>query len=192
MTGGTRGPLVARRDDCYETPPAAVKALLRVETLPEVIWECACGPGAIVRQLREVGHKVYATDLVDYGCPDSESRIDFLMERHPGFHVGAIVTNPPFKLACQFVTHALTLGVPQVFLLLRLGFYESQSRCAVLESRQLARIHVFRKRLPMMHRAGWKGRRLNTSRDSHAWFCWDIRHSGDTVIDRISWECNSS
>ena len=40
--------LSERGDDLYETPAVAVTALLRPETLPPVVWEPACGPGAIV------------------------------------------------------------------------------------------------------------------------------------------------
>jgi hypothetical protein len=47
-----RHPLKVRKDDLYETPPEAVIALLRAEQLPDVIWECACGRGAITRVLR--------------------------------------------------------------------------------------------------------------------------------------------
>src|ERR1700679_1553883 len=113
-TGNAKAALSERGDDLYETPSVAIEALRNAEKLPDCIWEPACGPGSIVSALRTAGHRVYATDLVDYGCPDSEARIDFLMERHPDFYIGAIVTNPPFKLAQEFVTHALALGVPKV------------------------------------------------------------------------------
>ena len=32
------------------------------ESLPESVWEPACGPGSIVGILRATGHRVYATD----------------------------------------------------------------------------------------------------------------------------------
>jgi hypothetical protein len=160
---GTGGHALAdREDDLYETPLVAVRALLRVESLPHRIWEPACGPGSIVNVLRAAGHEVFASDLVDYGCPDSTSRIDFLMERTTPTGVEAIVTNPPFKLAAEFVAHALGL-VPRVAMLLRLGFLESERRTEILESRALARVHVFRNRLPRMHRAGWARRVLIVS-----------------------------
>jgi hypothetical protein len=164
----------------------AVHALLRVETIPPVVWECACGPGSIVNVLRAAGHKLYATDLVDYGCPDSESRVDFLMEPAPSFAIGAIVTNPPFKLADQFVAHALTLGIPKVVMLLRLAFLESERRSAILDGGLLARVYVFRNRLPMMHRAGWTGRK-STSQRAYAWFVWELGHQGPTALHRIQW-----
>lgn len=180
-----RHALAVRRDDLYETPPCAVRALLAVESLPECIWEPACGPGSIVRVLREAGHRVYATDLVDYGLEDSESGVDFLMERAPSFYVGVILTNPPFKLAESFVLKALTLA-PRVIMLLRLAFLESDRRRTVLDSGLLARVHVFRNRLPMMHRNGWSGRRT-TSAMPFAWFVWDTAHCGPATINRISW-----
>ena len=49
-------PHAVRGLDIYQTPPAAVRALLQVEALDETIWECACGPGNIVRVLRDAGH----------------------------------------------------------------------------------------------------------------------------------------
>jgi hypothetical protein len=57
-------------------------------------------------------------------------------------------------------------------MLLRLAFYESVRRTPILENRGLARVHVFRKRLPMMHRDGWEGRKANSGM-AFAWFVWD-------------------
>jgi hypothetical protein len=182
-----RALLSERGDDLYETPDVAVHALMRAEELPQVIWECACGPGRIVNVLRAAGRYVYATDLVDYGCPESEARIDFLMERAPSFAIGAVVTNPPFKLAGEFAAHALALGIPKVIMLLRLAFMESERRTPILDNGLLARVHVFRKRLPMMHRAGWEGRKANSGM-AFAWFVWDLAHRGPTELHRLSWE----
>jgi len=188
-TGNAKAALSERGDDLYETPTCAVKALLGAENLPSCIWEPACGPGSIVGVLRDAGRRVYATDLVDYGCPDSESRVDFLMEKHPDFFIGAIVTNPPFKLAREFVVHALAIGVPKVVMLLRLAFLESESRRSILDNGWLARVHVFRNRLPMMHRAG-RGTQVaktNSSAMAFAWFVWDRDHHGPTELHRLSW-----
>jgi len=182
-----RHTLAERGDDLYETPEVAVHALRKCEDLPQNIWEPACGPGKIVKVLRENNHTVYATDLVDYGCPDSEARIDFLMTPLPQRPIEAIVTNPPFKLAQQFVQHALDLGVPKVIMLLRLAFLESERRTNILEASGLVRVHVFRRRLPMMHRAGWEGRKANSGM-AFAWFVWDRVEIGPTELHRISWD----
>jgi hypothetical protein len=189
IAGTGCAPLAKRKDDLYETPDVAVHALLGAEPLPKerVIWEPACGPGSIVKVLRSVGYRVYATDLVDYGCEDSSSRVDFLMERLPPFPIGAVVTNPPFKIAGEFIAHALDLGIPKVMMLLRLQFLESQRRSSILDKGLLARVHVFANRLPMMHRYGWSGPK-NTSAVTYAWFIWEAGHSGSAQLGRISWE----
>lgn len=181
-----RHALADRKDDLYETPDVAVEALLRVEKLPSLIWEPACGPGRIVKVLRAAGHEVIAGDLVDYGCPLSFSGIDFLMETRAPMKVECIVTNPPYKMAGEFVAKALDL-CPRVVMLLRLAFLESERRRAILDGGHLARVHVFRKRLPMMHRDGWQGPRSSSS-IPFAWFVWDREHRGPTELHRLSWE----
>ena len=174
-----------RGDDCYETPPEAVWALLKVEKLPYTIWEPACGPGSIVRVLRAAGHRVKASDLHDYGYG---YQADFLVaDTMDAAAVNCICTNPPYQLAQKFVEKAVGLQVPLVIMLLRLAFLESERRRTVLEHSGLARIHVFRNRLPMMHRKGWDGPKASSA-IPFAWFVWERGHDGPTVIDRISWE----
>jgi len=172
------------RGDCYDTPPVAVHALLKVEKLPHRIWEPACGTGNIVKILRAAGHEVVATDLNDRGCPDSIDRIDFLLPCTA--FCDAIVTNPPFALAQQFVERGLERA-SLVVMLLRLAFVESDRRSHILDNGKLARIRVFANRLPMMHRAGWEGRKANSGM-AFAWFIWDACHSGPATIDRIRWD----
>ena len=179
-----RAPLIERRGDCYDTPVVAVHALMHAELLPRRIWEPACGTGNIVNVLRASGREVIATDLNDRGCPDSLDRIDFLLP--VTMACDAIITNPPFALAEKFVATALERA-PLVIMLLRLAFFESARRSFILENRGLARIHVFRKRLPMMHRQGWEGRKANSGM-AFCWMVWDRMHKGPTTIDRISWE----
>jgi hypothetical protein len=181
-----RHTLAARGNDLYETPRVAVEALLRVEVLPHRIWEPCAGRGAIVDVLRAAGHDVEAADLIDYGVPGQDWGRDFLLEFEPPPGCDTIVTNPPFKIANEFVAHALEL-CPRVVMLLRLAFLESERRRPILEGRGLARVHVFRKRLPMMHRDQWAGRKANSGM-AFAWFCWNRDYSGPTVLNRISWE----
>src|SRR5687768_1679529 len=124
-----RHTLKARRDDLYETPPAATRALLRTVELPPIVWEPAAGRGAIVRELKVAGIQVIATDLVAYDGADPEitTAIDFLMERRaPDGCSSCIVTNPPYKLA-DAIRHGLDL-VDDVFKLLRLLALEGAGR----------------------------------------------------------------
>jgi hypothetical protein len=181
-----RHPHADRGLDCYGTPPVAVGALLRVERLPRRLWEPAAGRGAIVNVLRAAGHEVIASDIADYGEPTHFAGRDFLVETKLPNGVGAIITNPPYKIVEPFVAHALDL-CPLVIMLLRLAFLESERRCGILEGRGLARVHVFRKRLPMMHRDSWQGRKANSGM-AFAWFVWARGYTGRTTIDRISWE----
>jgi hypothetical protein len=185
--GVERSALSVRKNDLYETSPVAVRALLEVESFSIDVWEPCCGPGSIVTVLRAAGHRVLATDLVDYGCcPDSESRVDFLMEPMAG-KPRTIVTNPPFKLAGEFVERALESGhIDKVAMLLRLAFLESEERRSILENGTLARVYVFRNRLPMMHRAGYTGKK-SSSKVAFAWFIWNREHRGPTELHRISW-----
>lgn len=178
--------LAERGHDLYETPEVATRTLLRCEDLPHNIWEPACGRGAIVRVLTEAGHTVRATDLVDYGCGYAGGH-DFLTisERPSGFE--CVVTNPPFKLATEFVEHGLRL-VPRVIVLARLAFIEGAKRQAIF--RDCARVHAFVNRLPMMHRDGWpEDRRIKSGSVAFAWFVFERgRNSGVAELHWVKWK----
>jgi hypothetical protein len=180
-----RHPLAVRGLDLYETPPEATRALLNVEQLPRVIWEPAAGRGAIADVLRARGHRVIARDIHDYGAPSVRANMDFLKAKTAPPGCETIVTNPPYNLAEAFVVHALRL-VPRSYMLLRLAFLESERRSAILDRGRLLRVHVFKQRLPMMHRDGWTGRRASSA-IAFAWFVWDRDYRGTARIDRISW-----
>jgi len=175
-----------RGNDHYKTSPGATSALVLIEPLPKYIWDPCCGTGTIVTELRAAGHEVVASDLVDYGIPITPPAyygVDFLLERQATADCEAIICNPPYKLASQFVRHAIEL-VPLTAMLLRLAFLESASRTEILENGQLARVLVFRKRLPMMHRHGWNGPRASNS-ICFAWFIWRRDWCGNPQIKRI-------
>lgn len=171
--------------DLYETPPCAVEALLKVEKIPQVVWDPACGLGAIVKTLGEHGHDVVASDIFDYNW--DHAVFDFLGCK--GRNNPAVVTNPPYKLAKRFVEHALHCS-PLVIMLLRLAFLESVRRTDILENSGLARVHVFSNRLPMMHRVTngvvWQGPKASSAMP-FAWYVWIRGYTGPTTIDRIRW-----
>jgi len=175
-----------RKDDLYQTPAVAIATLLTVERIPPVVWEPCCGPGAIVTALRGAGRTVIAHDLIDWGCPDSESRRDFLMERTAP--ASCIVTNPPFKLAEECVEHAVEL-CSEVYMLLRVAFLEGLRWDRGLRE-HLARVHVFAPRLPMMHREGWDGPINSNSGMAFGWFSFQrgwAHRGGQPTVNWVNW-----
>jgi hypothetical protein len=188
-----RHPHAVRGLDLYGTPPVAIPPLLAVENVPACVLDPGAGRGNIALALRAAGRKVIAWDIADYGFP-LDQQCDFLSTPTMPTGCECILTNPPYKWVEAFILHALELS-PLVIMLLRLAFFEAGSgkqqkhllRRRVLDEIPPARIHAFRKRLPMMHRDLWRGRKANSGM-AFAWWVWDRNHTGPITIDRISWE----
>lgn len=185
-----------RGAELYPTPPQLTESLIRLGELPRSLWEPAAGLGHMTNVLINHGFDVYSSDIIDYGLGYEIS--DFLTTRRlPRAGIEAIVTNPPFSIAADFVRHGLSL-VPQVVILGRLAFLETKARSDIID-RRLARIYPFVERPPMMHRhtlnpasgqwVEWQGKKASSAMPV-AWFVFerdhDARHMG-TTLKRISW-----
>ena len=172
-----------QKDDWYPTPDSATKALLAVEVFDPYIWEPAAGDGALAEVLKADDYGVIASDLNDYGY--CESGIDFLMATD--LACNSLITNPPYKLAEEFILHAIALGAAKHAWLLRLSFLESLGRFQRLfRAHPPARIHVFSKRLTI-----WRGDFVNAARNepmpgtgttAYAWFVWEKDFSGSPQL----------
>jgi hypothetical protein len=179
--------------DPYFSSSVSIPPLLAVEKIPRNVFEITAGNGALATALSAAGHRVLTADIANYGFP-LDYQEDFLTrtEMPPGFN--CILTNPPFLIVEQILAHAIQI-CPLVVMLLRLAFFEAgsgtqwkhQLRRYVLDTVPPARVHCFAKRLPMMSRLNWDGKKANSGM-AFAWFVWDRNHVGPTTIDRISWE----
>ena len=186
MSGGPNQRIHTRQAiDLHETPSLAVRALLRVEPLPGLVWDPCCGPGSIVSVLRQHGHSVVASDVTDYEW-GQDAVYDFLSDRRLPPIAEAIVMNPPYNQAADFVSRALDL-VPHVYALLRLNFYAAVRKDYPNLYDRFRALHVFNRRLPMMHRAGWAGKKASSQFD-HAWFVWGPNLGHSAIVDQIDWK----
>jgi hypothetical protein len=189
-----------RGDNFYQTPPEATRTLLAFESFSSTVWEPACGLNAIGRILEDVDYEVILSDLVDRGCANRDGELqavgDFLASRKDEAVDGPdIVSNPPYgEVLNDFVAHALREHRPgKMALLLNLNFlcgFADEARNFVMDENPPARVYVFKRRLPMMHREGWDGKKAS-SRMNTAWFVWELQDDGtygtETVIHRVDW-----
>lgn len=117
--------------DDFPTTPWGTRALLELleaEGLiaPDMtVREPAANRGHMARVLAEAFHQVMASDICDYGAGYPVD--DFLF---PGDlpMVDWTITNPPFKLAEQFIARALETSRRGVAMLVRSAFTEGEER----------------------------------------------------------------
>ncbi|MBP5698088.1 MAG: class I SAM-dependent methyltransferase [Alphaproteobacteria bacterium] len=173
-------------EDFYATDPAVIPPLLKVlgpdwEAGNKLIWECAVGAGHLSQILELYGHQVISTDLIYRGF--GVGGIDFLQPTpYDDLPYDAIITNPPFKYALEFVEKSLRIA-PVVCMFLRIGFIESEHRDALFTNNPPRYIAVFRKRARTSKNAAFpKG---ESSATCHAWFIWYRGFKGNPEILRI-------
>jgi len=154
-------------NDFYPTPDIGTEGLLERELLSKVVWEPACGDGAMSKVIQKYGYSVVSSDIEPRGFGE---RMDFLKTTSLLGNAPSIVTNPPFRIAQEFAEHALELGAIKVCLLCKLAFLEGQERAAWLEQSPLKRVWVFKKRLTL-YRDGVKLK--NGGMIAFAWFIWE-------------------
>lgn len=169
--------------DFYPTPPYAVENLLERENFTGSVWECACGDGAISKVLKSKGFNAYSSDITDRGYGENRS-LDFLNdELTKGISADNIITNPPFKLAKQFVEKSLKIAIKKVAILQRLAFLESKERYKLFTTTPLKCIYVFSKRLNF-YPYGIEDKN-KSGMLAFAWFVWEQGYNKKPCINWI-------
>jgi hypothetical protein len=160
--------------DLYETPAWVTLALIRHlpgRLRPGMnVYEPAAGSGKMLRVLADVGFMMDADDI-------SEGR-DFLQCSRANH--SAIITNPPYNIATEFVTHAIGLTAPQngiVAMLLRTDFDHAKTRAKLFSE-----CPVFSKKVVLTKRIQWFEESKGSPSFNHAWFIWDWKHVGPPTL----------
>lgn len=173
-------------NDFYATDPVAIDLLVKKITLPMQIFEPACGAGHLSVRLEELGHEVKSCDIVDRGFGEVK---DFFSVNEPPF-VGdfAVVTNPPYKFAKEFVLHALEL-VPVgglVCMFLKTTFAEGKGRFNSLFSiyPPLVVLQCV-ERILCAKNGDFKTRKKEGSAVAYAWWVWQKGYTGPTTLDWV-------
>jgi hypothetical protein len=124
--------------DDFPTPPWATRALcefLRAEGWQLencTVREPAANRGHMVAPLSEYFRDVEASDVHDYGA--GFPVIDYLFG-HPPETVDFTITNPPFRLAEQFIERMAATSEMGFAVIVRTSFLEGQDRCENLFQR---------------------------------------------------------
>ncbi|MDE5465433.1 hypothetical protein ABIB68_008379 [Bradyrhizobium sp. F1.2.2] len=162
--------------DNFPTPPWATRALLEhviADAGPFRKLSClepACGAGHMAKPLKEYFGKVKASDVHAYGYG---SVADFLAAPFEAGSVDWVITNPPFRLAEDFIKRALIGARHGVAILARTVFIESVGRYReIFEQTPPTKFAQFTERVPMV-----KGRldRKASTATGYAWLVWEKR-----------------
>ena len=173
-------------NDFYATDPIAVGKLIgNIGFIPSVVWECACGTGCLSERLKQYCIGVVSTDAIDRGYGQVQ---DFLLAKEMPSGCSCIITNPPYKLATEFILHALSL-LPdggRCIMFLKTTFLEGEKRHRLLFSKYPPqRILQFSKRVLCAKNAEFQKMCKVGSAVSYAWFVWEKGYKGETTITWI-------
>jgi len=171
--------------DDFPTPPWATRALIEnvigvEKTRSMSCLEPAAGRGYMARPLAEYFDNVDVADAYPYGFAPIR---DFLTFPYQALSHDWVITNPPFRLAEEFVNRALFVARKGVAILARTVFLESVGRYESIFSTTPPSIFAqFSERVPMV-----KGRvdaKASTA-TGYAWFVWE--KESNSGHPRLAW-----
>ena len=99
------------KNDFYASDPTTLDKLEKKFKIPHYVYECACGMGHLSEHLKEQGHDVYSSDLIDrgYGVTGVNFLEQLTMPEVLPTQDVCILTNPPYSLVTEFILHALDI-----------------------------------------------------------------------------------
>ena len=136
-------------------------------------WDPACGSGNIVRAMWD-RRPCSATDLYDRGWDGAATGIDFLQTKPGAARNTAIISNPPFKLAREFVETAHRAEAEAVAFLLKSTYFQAGRRADLFWT------HRPRYILPLTWRIDFTGQGAPVMECS--WFVWLAREAGSGQV----------
>lgn len=168
--------------DDFPTPLWATRALMehvvgRQLVAGSICLEPACGRGHMAVALGEYFSEVKAHDIFDYGFG---TVADFQKAKHADNSFDWVITNPPFRLAEDFIVRSLSIARVGVAMLVRTVFIESVGRYERLfKPIPPAKVAQFTERVPMV-----KGRvdKKASTATGYAWIVWEKTAQSSTSL----------
>lgn len=171
--------------DDFPTPPWATRALIEhiIGDKPALstmtCLEPACGARHMAKVLKEYFAEVHAADAFPYGYGPQR---DFLIYPYETNAVDWVITNPPFRLAEEFVLRAFRVARSGVAILARTVFLESARRYeAIFREMPPTKFAQFVERVPMV-----KGR-LDEKASTATGYSWLVWEKGASGPPRLMW-----
>lgn len=171
--------------DDFPTPPWATRGLIehvledKTALRQLTCLEPACGAGHMAKVLKEYFKTVQSADAYSYGYGPVR---DFLSYPYKTNAFDWVITNPPFRLAEDFVLRAFMVARKGIAILARTVFLESSGRYnAIFRKTPPSKFAQFVERVPMV-----KGRLdpKATTATGYAWLVWE---KGSTGAPRLVW-----
>jgi hypothetical protein len=173
-----------QEEDFYATHPSALKLFLDKIgqddfQIQGAIWECACGQGHLSEELKRSGYYVKSTDLIDRGYGDVS--IDFLKHNTKVWNT-SILTNPPFKLAEQFVENGLDVIQEgyNLLLFLKIQFLESKKRKLLFKKYPPKYVYCYSSR--QLCAKDGEFEKYTATTQFYAWYVWEKGYEGETIL----------
>lgn len=174
-----------QNEDFYATDPIAAKLLLEVEEFSNNIWECGCGQKHLANVFENAGFNVRSSDIVDR-CGNEV--YDFLSSDNT-FWNGDVITNPPYKLAKEFIEKAIDI-IPEgrkVAMFLKIQFLEGKERKKLFQKYPPKVIYVSSSRILCAKNAEFEAMKAGGgSAVAYAWYIWEKGYNGDTILKWIN------
>lgn len=160
--------------DWYVDPAFCTELLIAAEPFFGRIWDPCCGGGTIPTVVAEVWPSAIGnggSDLVYRGY--GEGGRDFFTDQGPYEN---LIFNPPYKIAEQFIVHALNVTSRKVAALVNLKFLSSQGRRdRLFSAHPPARVWILSRRPSMP--PGGSGIQAKGGTADYCWIIWNKRGS---------------
>ena len=179
-------------DDYYATDGIAIDKLIKVEHPNVNIWECAAGGGHLSERLKKFGGNVFSSDIKNRGYT-LDKQMDFLLATKDDIPFSErfdIITNPPYKLAKEFVLKGLDLLPDEycrLYMFLKLTFLEGKARYnEIFSQTPPCKVYVFSERIMCAKNGEFERMKAGGgSATAFAWFVWQKGYTGDTIVKWI-------
>lgn len=177
--------------DFYPTPPSATIALIDFLVKENIlhtyhkIWEPACGTGDMSRVL-----KMFSKDVIE---TDIQTGYDYLENPIPTRDkIDWVITNPPFKLAKEFILKSVDHSVNFAFLL-KSQYWHSANRLPLFRQYKPSFILPLTWRIDFKYKERGQGLEAKGSPTmDHIWVVWkrkwcqpDVTYPTDTIFQPL-------
>lgn len=172
-------------NDYYATDPIAAELLLQQEEFYN-IWEYASGENHLADVFKKHGHNVRTSDLIKR-TPATEE-YDFLSMDNTSWN-GDIITNPPYKLATEFIYKALSIirEGNKVAMFLKVQFMEGKERKYLFTNFPPKVIYISSSRITCAKNGEFKRMRAGGGGAvAYAWYVWVKGYKGPTIVKWIN------